>query len=244
MTPRKSKRTTARARSVELIWLDQDAAVGAYHVDAAVLEAAASISSECEQAELVRRARRGVNHAACIAVLEAEALLVKFPPRERALKRLFKDLDRIRLLIERNKRIDAPSMMEDKARQLRAVRAALNQASEAIDKLLSSHVPLTIGGNHDPLTHAFLGSMFDCWGHCFVGEGSPDEARLFVRLCAAAWRDVRFPTRDQDGRVLDDWLYDRIRKHPQLRTFPEGVTELRRWVEREGLREAFDELYG
>jgi hypothetical protein len=50
-----------------------------------------------------------------------------------------------------------------------------------------------------------------------------DEARVFKKLLAAAWRDVGFPTREQDGQRLEDRLADRVRKH-----FSDGVCSSRR----------------
>ena len=46
---------------------------------------------------------------------------------------------------------------------------------------------------------------------------------VFNKLVAAAWRDVGFPTKDQDGLRLEDWLADRVRKH-----FPEETPKARK----------------
>jgi hypothetical protein len=235
MPRRKSKRSVARAASRRAdIWpasLDEDAAVYAYHVDAAILDAWAVIPSEYEPAQLVTRAREGVWLAAVYADMSVRNFFVRRPQVERAVKRCFKDLDRIQLLIDRNKHLDdfaltahttitrRPWMTGDEIRQLRA---SLNEASTAIAKLLRSRKPVVTGGNHDPLTRQFLDGMFDLWCDCFSGEGADDETRLFVRLCAAAWPDVKFPTRARDGVSLDDWLRDRIRKQ-----FPDGVCAAR-----------------
>jgi hypothetical protein len=43
------------------------------------------------------------------------------------------------------------------------------------------------------------------------------KSRIFIRLIAAAWHDVGFPTMAEDGRCLEDWLADRVRKQ-----FPKG----------------------
>jgi hypothetical protein len=43
------------------------------------------------------------------------------------------------------------------------------------------------------------------------------------KFVAAAWRDVGFPTEEQDGRCLEEWLADRVR-----RDFPEKTPKARK----------------
>jgi hypothetical protein len=85
-------------------------------------------------------------------------------------------------------------------------------------------------GHHDPFTRAFIDEVFDLWSKCYWTEGSADENRLFSRLLVAAWRDVNFPTREEDGQSLVEWLADRVRKQ-----FSDGICRTRMSVQSEML---------
>src|SRR5262249_19531591 len=72
-------------------------------------------------------------------------------------------------------------------------------------------------GNYDWLTRCFIDEVFELWCR-YVRVDLNNEARVFNKLLAAAWRDVRFPTEEEDGRCLEEWLADRVRKH-----FSDGI---------------------
>ena len=93
------------------------------------------------------------------------------------------------------------------------------------------------GGNYDWLTSYFIDEFFELWCR-YVRVDLNNEAQVFNKLLAAAWRDVEFPTREQDGQSLEDWLADRVRKH-----FSDGVCNKRReqqelnlWLDNERIR--------
>jgi hypothetical protein len=59
--------------------------------------------------------------------------------------------------------------------------------------------------------------VFELWCR-YVRVDLNNEAQVFNKLLAAAWRDTRFPTEEEDGRRLEEWLADRVRKR-----FLEGI---------------------
>ena len=77
-------------------------------------------------------------------------------------------------------------------------------------------------GNRDPLTQQFIDEVFYDWCTHLSVEGRTDEDKLFVRYLSAAWRDIRFPTKEHQGQPLESWLGDRVRKR-----FRKGVCAAR-----------------
>jgi len=100
---------------------------------------------------------------------------------------------------------------------------SLLQLSEnEIRHYLASYRVCSKGGNKDRLTGQFIDEIFELWCR-YVHVDLYDEAGVFKKLLAAAWRDVQFPTQEHSGQRLEDWLADRVRKH-----FSDGVVSSRR----------------
>jgi hypothetical protein len=103
------------------------------------------------------------------------------------------------------------------------VHTALQIAAKAIEDYQERYVPYANeGGNYDWLTRYFIDEFFELWCR-YVRCELNNEAQVFNKLLAAAWRDVELPTREKDGQRLEDWLADRVRKH-----FSDGVVSSRR----------------
>jgi hypothetical protein len=95
-------------------------------------------------------------------------------------------------------------------------------ASKAITVFLRARKVRGKPGNHDPLTREFIDLLFDLWTDLFWAETAFDESQLFRRMVVAAWRDFRLPDKEEDGVLLEAWLFDRIRKR-----FPQGICQAR-----------------
>ena len=106
-----------------------------------------------------------------------------------------------------------------------ALLSILELADLAIQDYLESYQALGgEGGNHDWLTRCFIDELFELWCR-YLCVDLCDEARVFNKLLVAAWRDVQFPTQEEDGRRLEDWLAERVRKNKHFR---DGVPAARR----------------
>ena len=225
---------TPKKSAAEPHWLASEAPVGEYLVDAVALElfyrGAADSGGEDE---VVRTVRENVSVTARLAANSAKIHLRWRPEKLRQTKRFFEDLDYIQLRIRRNKRLSRLDLqMFSKRRSIPKVRnqdlteallSILELADLTIQDYLESYQALGgKGGNYDWRTLCFIDEVFELWCR-YVRVDLYDEARVFNKLLAAAWRDVKFPTQEEDGRRLEDWLADRVRKH-----FPDGVGSSRR----------------
>ena len=208
--------------------------MGEYLVDAVALELfyrGAAVFSGGED-EFVRLVREDVSLAAQFAALRARIRLRWRPEKLRLARQLFKDLFHIQQRIRRNKGLDRTTLLtvldpisKVKGRDLvGALLSSLGLAEVAIQDFLDAYKPRGEGGNYDWLTRAFIDEIFEVWCQ-YKQVDLNDEADVFNKLVAAAWRDVGFPTKDKDGQRLEDWLADRVRKDKQFR---DGVPAVRR----------------
>jgi hypothetical protein len=213
-------------------WLASEAPVGEYRVDAVALELflrGASVSNHGEDG-FVRLVREDVSLAARYAVTSAWIHLDRRPEKTRQTKRLFDDLLQILLRLNRNKDLNPTDLLiytEPKLRTLmrpdqKRLLSVLQLSENEIRRYLASYRVSSKGGNKDRLTAQFIDEIFELWCRC-VRVDLYDEAQVFNKLLAAAWRDVQFPTQEEDGRCLEDWLADRVRKR-----FSDGVCSSRR----------------
>ena len=99
---------------------------------------------------------------------------------------------------------------------------ALRQALDKIQHYLKSYRIHNESGNYDWLTRCFIEEVFELWCR-YVRCDLNNEAQVFNKLLAAAWRDVGFPTREEAGQCVEEWLADRVRK-----AFSDGVCIARR----------------
>jgi hypothetical protein len=198
-----------------------EAPVGEYLVDAVALELffrGASASTRGE-GKFVRLVREDVSLAAKFAAMSAKIHLRWRPKKLHLTKRFFEDLRHIQKRIRRNKGL-SPLDLQTSLNQIsipnvraEALQSTLGLADIAIrDYLERYRTSSSEPGNYDWLTRRFIDELFELW--CgYVRVELSNEAKVFNKLLAAAWRDVRFPTREQDGQRLEDWLADRVRKH-------------------------------
>ena len=195
-------------------WLANDAPYGEYLVDTVALELflrGAALSTYGED-EFVRR--------------------LHWWPGKLLLTRLFEDIQHIRSRIRRIEGLDPGEIRRFlKPISIRKVRdqdvieplwSSMRKLDGAIRDFLETYRPHNQGGNYDWLTRNFIDECFELWCR-YVQVELYDEARVFNKLLAAAWRDVGFPTREQDGQRLEDRIADRVRKH-----FSDGVCSSRR----------------
>lgn len=223
-------------------WLAKDAPYGEYIVDSLAMELFlrnAGLSTSYGEDEFVRLVREDVSLAAHYALMSARIHLVQRPEKKPQIKRLFDDLPQILFLLDRNKDLDPtdllvytipnPLMRPDHERLL----SVLQRDENEIRHYLASCRVRSEGGNKDRLTGQFIDEIFELWCRC-VRVDLYDETQVFNKLLVAAWRDVGFPTEEQDGRCLKEWLKERVRKH-----FSDGVCnarierqELNLWLER------------
>ena len=213
-------------------WLANDAPYGEYLVDTVALELflrGAALSTYGE-GEFVRLVREGVSAAASLAMMFARRRLHWWPGKL-LLTRLFEDIQHIRSRIRRIEGLDPGeirtflepiSIRKVRDQDVEALRSSMRDLDGAIRDFLESYRPHSPGGNYDWLTRNFIDECFELWCR-YVQVELYDEARVFNKLLAAAWRDVGFPTREQDGQRLEDRLADRVRKH-----FSDGVCSSRR----------------
>ena len=231
-------------------WLVNDAPYGEYRVDIVAMELLlrGAALSTCGEDEFVRLFRQDVSAAAALARQFTRGRLVWRPEKLHLTNRFFDDLSAIQSRIKRNEGLSKDGALVSihpiSIRKWRSVNTtdlqiALRLAAKAIEDYLESYVPETKrGGNYDWLTRYFIDEFFELWCRHIKVE-LYDEARVFNKLLAAAWRDVEFPTREQDGQRLEEWLADRVRKH-----FHGGICNARRkqqepnqWLDNERIRE-------
>jgi hypothetical protein len=215
-------------------WLASEARVGEYRVDTVALELLlrGAALSTCGEDEFVRLFREDVSAAASLARQFARVRLVWRPENLHLTNRFFDDLRAIQYRIKRNEGLSKDDLLVSRnpisLRKLRSqdatdLQTALRLAAKAIEDYLESYLPDTKrGGNYDWQTRCFIDELFELWCRC-VRVDLYDEAQVFNKLLAAAWRDVQFPTQEKDGRCLEDWLAGRVRKH-----FHDGICNKRR----------------
>jgi hypothetical protein len=176
-----------------------------------------------------RLIRQRICFSAHYSVMVTRNYFVNNPRDLDLTKSFFSDLSKIQLLIDQNKSFDPralfPSIkLVQPSRsqmggivQIENLQSALQHVSKLIGDLLR-YKPQGKPGHHDPFTRAFIDEIFELWcDHVWV-EPWPHENRLFIRLIAAAWLDLRLPTQDHTGVRLEDWLNDRVRKQ-----FSDGI---------------------
>jgi hypothetical protein len=216
-------------------WLANDAPYGEYRVDFVAMELllGGAVLSTYGEDEFVRLVREGVSAAASRAMGFTRILLVWRPEKLHLTNRFFDDLRAIQSRIKRNEGLNKDELLVSRkpisiregspVDDATAVLTALGVAAKAIEDYLESYLPATTdGGNYDRFTSYFIDLCFELWCR-YVRVDLNNEPQVFNKLLAAAWRDVQFPTREQDGQRLEDWLADRVRKH-----FSGGVCSSRR----------------
>jgi hypothetical protein len=213
-------------------WLTDDAPLGAYLVDTVAQEllAVGDPSSQDSPTAFARLIRQRVSFSANYSAMVARNYFVNNPRHLHLTKRFFRDLSEIQLLIDRNKSVDplnlflstklvqsSPSQLGGRD-QIKHLQSALQFVSKLVEEYLLTYEPKGKPGNHDPYTRAFIDEIFELWCEHVWAEPLPSENRLFIRLIAAAWMDLRLPMKDHKGERLQDWLNDRVRKR-----FPNGI---------------------
>src|SRR5262245_41353202 len=185
-----------------------EAPVGEYRVDAVALDLlsrGAPLSTYGED-EFVRLFRKEVSVAASFATQFTRDHLNRRPKKLHFTKRFFDDLRVIQSRIRRNEGLREDELLVSRnptfIRKLRSqdatdLQIALRIAAKAIEDYLESYLPYTErGGNYDWLTTVFIEEVFALWcRHVWVELC--DEAQVFNKLLAAAWRDAGFPTRER-----------------------------------------------
>jgi hypothetical protein len=227
-------------------WLANDAPYGEYLVDIVAMELflrGATLSTYGED-EFVRLFREDISAAASLARQFTRVRLIWRPEKLHLTNRFFDDLRAIRSRIKQNEGLHKDELLVSRKRiSIRKLRSqdatdlqtALRLAAKAIEDYLESYLPDTKrGGNYDWLTHYFIDECFELWCR-YVQVELNNEAQVFNKFVAAAWRDVGFSTEEPDGRCLEEWLADRVRKH-----FVDGVCNARR--ERQELNIRLDKI--
>jgi len=234
------RRGTHREKRREILkvkphWLAREAPEGEYLVDAVAVELflgeGVSLATQfAARDEFVKIVREDVSLAAQFAAMRARIHLVRRPEVQRLAKRYFSDLREIAARIKRNEGLNPTDLLvsttpnpnsprhEGPKRLQTVLRLTLNE----IRHYLGRYRVRNESGNYDWFTRCFIDEVFELWCR-YVRVDLNDEARVFNKLLAAAWRDVQFPTEEEDGRRLEDWLADRVRKH-----FSDGVCSARR----------------
>jgi hypothetical protein len=213
-------------------WLANDAPYGEYRVDFVAMELflrGAALSNHGEDG-FVRLVREDVSLAAQFAAMSAKIHLRWRPEQLHLTRRLFEDVRHIQSRIRRNKGLSSldpltfsHSISIRKVRDgIEALQSSLRCTDVAIQNFLETSRPRSEPGNYDWLTRGFIDELFELWCR-YVRVELNNEEQVFKKLLAAGWRDVRFPTGEQDGRRLEDWLADRVRKR-----FSDGVCSSRR----------------
>ena len=215
-------------------WLASEAPYGEYRVDFVAMELFLRCSglSHYGEDEFVRLFREDVSIAGAFVANFTRIRLVWRPEKLHLTNRFFDDLRAIQSRIKRNKglskdellvSINRTSMAKRRSIEGADVHTALQIAAKAIEDYQERYVPYANeGGNYDWLTRYFIDEFFELWCR-YVRCELNNEAQVFNKLLAAAWRDVELPTREKDGQRLEDWLADRVRKH-----FSDGVVSSRR----------------
>jgi hypothetical protein len=214
-------------------WLANNAPLGEYLVDFVAMELFLRCSgpSHYSEDEFVRLFREDVSIAASLATMFTRVRLVWRPEKLHLTNRFFDDIRDIHSLIKRNEGLSKDETLDSlnpisigKWRSVNKtdLQIVLRVAAKAIEDYLESYVSHTNeGGNYDWPTRYFIDEFFELWCR-YVRCDLNNEAQVFNKLLAAAWRDVKFPTREQDGQCLEEWLADRVRKH-----FRDGVCSSR-----------------
>jgi hypothetical protein len=211
-------------------WLATNAPYGKYLVDTVAMELflrglrGAAVSGR----KVVRLVRENVSVAAHFAAMRAKIHLRWRPEKSHLTNSFFEDLHHIQSRIRRNEGLTSSDLQTSLRISIPRVSAetllsSLRLVDIAIRDYLESY-RLSSGecGNYDWQTRCFIDELFELWCRC-VRVDLYDERQVFNKLLAAAWRDVGFPTEEQDGRCLEEWLADRVRKH-----FVDGVCNARR----------------
>jgi hypothetical protein len=212
-------------------WLANNARYGKYLVDTVARELflrglrGAAVSSG---RKVVRLVRENVSVAAHFAAMGAKIHLRWRPEKSHLTNSFFEDLHHIQSLIRRNEGLTSLDLQTSLRISIPRVSAETLQSSLRLadiairDYLESYRLCSSKGGNYDWQTRCFIDGLFELWCRC-VRVDLDDETQVFNKLLAAAWRDVGFPTEEEDGRCLEEWLADRVRKH-----FVDGVCNARR----------------
>jgi hypothetical protein len=233
------RRGTHREKRLKMLkakphWLASEAPVGEYLVDKVAVELLlrGATLSTCGEDEFVPLFREDVNAAASLAMQFTRVRQVWRPEKLQLTNRFFDDLQAIQYRIKRNEGLSKDDLLVSRnpisIRKLRSqdatdLQTALQLAAKAIEDYLETYLPNNKrGGNYDWLTRYFIDEFFELWCR-HVQVELYDEARVFNKLLAAAWRDVGFPTEEPDGRCLEEWLADRVRKD-----FPEKTPKARK----------------
>jgi hypothetical protein len=230
-----ARRSKKQISIPEVTWLSEDAPIGTYFIDSVAEELFVAGAKGESLIEFVRTLRHKMSLAASFAVMTAENHFFN-EPRWRALtKRLFGDLAKIQKLIDRNANLDRmiiflttkrnrgrPPPPRDEPDEIDNLLAALQRMRDVTKDFFSTRTLQGRPGNYDPLTRGFIYEVFEVWREVLWVAGSNEEDHLFLRLLVAAWRDFEFPTREQHGQRLGDWLTDRLRKQ-----FPQGICTAR-----------------
>lgn len=227
-----------RQAALESKQLDEGAPLGTYLIDDVALELFSSSggSVDATVAEFVALVRKEITLAGWLATISAKNQFDLEPRLRRLSKHFFADLRAIRSRIERNKNPQKTDLhLATDSRRFSSFRkrgeggdehsvllAALQNTSTLIEDYLERYQPRLRAGNHDNRAGTFTEDVFDLWCRWYSGAESPDETRLFVRLLSAAWRDVGFPTDEVNGRDLQVWFSDRVRKK-----YSRGISEAR-----------------
>ena len=247
---RRRRHSFERELQRNIRWLSDDAPLGAYLVDTVAQEVFAVKgtspletlshleikpfikhlhSSHNSPTAFTRLIRQRISFSANYAVIMARNYFVNNPRDLLLTKRLFADLPKIEVLIQRNKALDPQAVSHSTETvqssrsqtgtvEIEQLQSELQLVSKSIREFLSRYKPQGEPGNHDPFTRTFIDEIFELWCDHVWDEPLPGENRLFIGLIAAAWLDLRLPTKDQEGVRLEDWLNDRVRKR-----FPSGI---------------------
>jgi len=214
-------------------WLANDAPYGEYRVDTVAMELLlrGAVLSTYGEDEFVRLFREEVSIAASLATRFTTMRLRWRPEKLRLTNRFFDDVRAIQYRIKRNEGLSKDELLVSinpiSIRKWGSVNTthlqiALRLAAKAIEDYLESYVPYTnTNRNYDWATRYFIDEFFELWCR-YVRVDLNNEATVFNKLLAAAWRDVELPTRVRVGQRLEDWLADRVRKH-----FSDGVVSSR-----------------
>jgi hypothetical protein len=230
-------------------WLANDAPYGEYRVDFVAMELflrCAGLSTYGED-EFVRLVREGVSGAASLAMMFARRRLRWRPEKLLLTSRLFEDVRHIQSRIRRSQGLDPGEIRRLlKPISIRKVRyqdvveplwSSMRKLDGAIRDFLETYRSHSKGGNYDWLTRNFIDECFELWCR-YVQVEFNNEAQVFNKFVAAAWRDVNFPTSEQDGRCLEEWLADRVRKHfhDKICNARREQQELNQWLDNERIR--------
>lgn len=220
--------------------LECDAPIGAYKVDAVVIEMqkAGEILNASTHEEIVRAARAIADASAGSAIEQARNELTA-PIRRQHAKTLFQSLDNIRqsiraakktkgseiaCFIARDDDVDCPD--DDVKRMKQSHQFAEAIVDELIDDLNSLDTKInhflarysiskSIGSSAEPLTNWFIFGCAQGWRSLTGSWVKSTETISFRRFLEAAWIDLKFPEpMDRYGKPkpLEDHFRDRLAK--------------------------------